>query len=93
MEIKPVLRCFQSACRQRALMLPACNRPFDQPGPLENLHVLADRGLANFEWGCELANRCRALYQSGQDAPARAVGKSEEDVVKLLTGLHEIINS
>ncbi len=73
MEIQPIFRRIQTGSRQRALMLPAANRPFDQPGTLEDLYVLADCRLADLVWGGELANRRTTLREPRQDATAGAV--------------------
>ena len=89
MEIQPILCGFQSGRRQRALMLPTVNLSIDQARVFQNLHVLADRRLANVKWGRQFANRRAALYESSQDAPTRAVRKSEKYAIELLAGLHE----
>ena len=54
-------------------MLPADNLSIDQSRILQNLHVPADRRLADLEWSSQLTDRRAALYESSQNAPACAV--------------------
>ena len=74
MKIQPFLCCLQTGGRQRALMVPAGNRPVDQAGILEDLHVFADSRFADLKRGGEFANGSATLRESRQDATAGAVG-------------------
>lgn len=78
MEIQPFFGCPQAGGCQRALMLPAGNRPVDQAGTLEDLHVSTDRWFADIKWGGEFANGRRALRESRQDVAAGTVGLDEK---------------
>jgi len=74
-------------------MLPAANRSFDQPRVLENLHVLADRRLADLKGRGKFADGRRALREPRQDAATGGIGECEKDLVELLAGWRHEINS
>ena len=83
MEVQPFFRGLQPGGRERALMLSARDRSFDQPSFLENLHVLANGWLADVKRGGKFANCRAALRQSRQYAAAGAIGKREKYPVQL----------
>ena len=71
----------------------AGNRSFDQPGVLEDLHVLADSRLADLKGRGQFADGGRALREPRKDAAPGAIGEGEKDLVELLARLQHRINS
>ena len=59
----------------------------DEPGPLEDLQVLRDGGLAHRERGRQLGDRCLSRRQPGEDRPPRRVRERGERPVQLV-GCH-----
>src|ERR1700687_4520107 len=81
----PIVDVLERACRERRrppLRLLAAR---NQPGTLEHLQVLTDRGQAHFERFGELADRCAALRETREDRAARWVGEGPKGRVRRST--------
>jgi hypothetical protein len=66
--------------------------PRNQPGALQDLEVLRDRGLAHLERSCEFGNRRFAVRQPGKNRAAGRIGERGESGVEVLAWSHFITN-